>query len=164
MTTDEIREEAQRRLEAERAEFERRAAEELAQVERDAASVRDEAQRRLVIEHITVTFGRVLAVLRDQQAVTALMSAAGLIRTTTETRVNPTGTTTQVTTTHVPKLLGMACNRTSIGILFELEVGQTVAHWRDVAEILRAGLRAERLEVIEPRSGQIQLNIATAKG
>lgn len=158
MTTDEeIRAEARRRLGAERAEFARRAAEQLEEIERNAAEVRAAAQRRLVIEHVRGRFGRTLAVLRDADAVAALMDAAGLTRATANTRVNPTGTTTEVTTVHVPRLVAVGCTTDVIAAVFELEVGQTLTTWSRAAEVLRTGLRATDIEISEPRGGQVQL-------
>ena len=160
MTTDEeVRAEARRRLGAERAEFERRAAEQLDEIERNAAAVRAEAQRRLVIEHIRGRFGRTLAVLRDADAVAALMDAAGLTRATMETRVNPTGTTTAITTVHVPRLVAVGCTIDVIAAVCELEIGQTLTAWTHAAEVLRTGLRATDIEISEPHGGQVQLNL-----
>lgn len=158
MTTDEeIRAEARRRLEAERREFERRAAEQLDEIERNAANVRAEAQRRLVIEHVRGRFGRTLAVLRDPDALAALMDAAGLTRATVDTRVNPIGTTTDITTVHVPRLVAVGCTQDVIAAVFDLEIGQTLSAWTHAAEVLRTGLRANDIEISEPHGGQVQL-------
>jgi hypothetical protein len=152
-----IRDEARRRLDEERQEAERRAAHEVQRLEHEAMQIRDEARLRAVTEHLHDRFGHALAVLHDPDLFVTLMTHARLVHTKKEIRVNPTGTTTEITTVTVPRLLAVACNTDCMSLLFDGNIGHTLAGWATSSDILRSGFRATSLQISEPKGGQFQV-------
>lgn len=127
-------------------------------------AVRAQALAFAVHNKLRKAFGRTFEVLRDQEAFTALMMGAGLATQTCQTRVNPNGTTTELTTVTIPSLLTVDCERESMVLTFEMPVGSSSADWVAAEQVLRSGLRASSLAVTEPVGGHVQVTITAAEG
>lgn len=129
----------------------------------DTRAIVDEARRRVASEHLRDAFGRTLAVLTNADNVTELLITAGLVAARIDVRVNPNGTTTEVTTAIVPTLLAVDCTRNTLTLLFEGIMGQTLQHWTSASEVLRSGLRALQIRITEPRGGQYQVELSVGE-
>lgn len=127
-------------------------------------TMRAKARVCAVIDKLRESFGRTLEVLRDQEAFTALMIGAGLATQSCHTRVNPNGTTTELTTLTVPNLVAVNCERESMVLSFKMPVGSSIASWLDAEATLRSGLRASSLAISEPVGGFIEIEIIVAEG
>lgn len=161
ITDDEIRAEARRRLEAERLEAERRAAEEAERAAKERNAIRDAARARAIQQHLAENFGAAIAILHDPDAFLTLFTHARLVRTSQEVRVNPNGTTTEITTSTVPKLLGVQCSGNNMELGFSGTLGQTLGEWTAAAEVLRSGFRARTIQITEHDPGIFNIGITT---
>ncbi|WP_079626872.1 hypothetical protein [Mycobacteroides abscessus] len=126
--------------------------------------MRAKARVCAVIDKLRQLFGRTFEVLCDQEAFTALMIGAGLAIQSCETRINPNGTTTELTTLTVPSLVAVNCERESMVLSFKMPVGSSIASWLDAEATLRSGLRASSLAISEPVGGFIEIEITVAEG
>ncbi|SHT85957.1 Uncharacterised protein [Mycobacteroides abscessus subsp. bolletii] len=126
--------------------------------------MRAKARVCAVIDKLRQLFGRTFEVLCDQEAFTALMIGAGLAIQSCETRINPNGTTTELTTLTVPNLVAVNCERESMVLSFKMPVGSSIASWLDAKATLRSGLRASSLAISEPVGGFIEIEITVAEG
>ncbi|SKM81211.1 Uncharacterised protein [Mycobacteroides abscessus subsp. massiliense] len=127
-------------------------------------TMRAKARVCAVIDKLRQLFGRTFEVLCDQEAFTALMIGAGLAIQSCETRINPNGTTTELTTLTVPSLVAVNCERESMVLSFKMPVGSSIASWLDAEATLRSGLRASSLAISEPVGGFIEIEITVAEG
>lgn len=143
-----VRAEAMRRLQQERAEQ-----------ERQADAVRAEARKQLAVDGVRDTFSRTLVVLRNRERLAELLTHAGLTNSKTVTRVNPTATTTEVTTVTVPRLATVECAGNVMVVAFDGNLGQTLSHWEGASEVLRSGLRATAIQITEPTGGRYRVQI-----
>lgn len=126
--------------------------------------MRAKARVCAVIDKLRQLFGRTFEVLCDQEAFTALMIGAGLAIQSCETRINPNGTTTELTTLTVPSLVAVNCERESMVLSFKMPVGSSIASWLDAEATLRSGLRASSFAISEPVGGFIEIEITVAEG
>lgn len=127
-------------------------------------AVRATAVVLAVTNKLRKSFGRTFEVLRDQEAFTALMVGAKLASQSCETRINPNGTTTELTTLTVPSLVAVTCEGESMVLSFKMPVGSSIASWLDAEATLRSGLRASSLAISEPVGGFIEIKITVAEG
>lgn len=127
----------------------------------DEDAVRAQALARAVSDKLRESFGHTFEVLRDPQAFTALMIGANLATQSCETRINPNGTTTELTTVTLPSLIAVNYVRDTLFLTFEMPVGSSSADWVAAERVLRSGLRASSLDVAEPVGGHIQVRIST---
>ncbi|WP_100524644.1 hypothetical protein [Mycobacteroides abscessus] len=127
-------------------------------------AVRATAVVLAVTNKLRKSFGRTFEVLRDQEAFTALMVGAKLASQSRETRINPNGTTTELTTITVPSLVAVTCEGESMVLSFEMTMGSSIASWLDAEATLRSGLRASSLAISEPVGGFIEIEITVAEG
>ncbi|AKP58846.1 hypothetical protein [Mycobacteroides abscessus] len=126
--------------------------------------MRAKARVCAVIDKLRQLFGRTFEVLCDQEAFTALMIGAGLAIQSCETRINPNGTTTELTTLTVPNLVAVTCERESMVLSFKMTMGSSITNWLDAEATLRSGLRASSLAISEPVGGFIEIEITVAEG
>lgn len=127
-------------------------------------TMRAKARVLVVTNKLRESFGRTFEVLRDQEAFTALMVGAKLAIQSCETRINPNGTTTELTTLTVPNLVAVNCEREAMVLSFKMPVGSSIASWLDAEATLRSGLRASSLAISEPVGGFIEIEITVAEG
>ncbi|CPR39999.1 Uncharacterised protein [Mycobacteroides abscessus] len=127
-------------------------------------TMRAKARVCAVIDKLRQLFGRTFEVLCDQEAFTALMIGAGLAIQSCETRINPNGTTTELTTLTVPNLVAVTCERESMVLSFKMTMGSSITNWLDAEATLRSGLRASSLAISEPVGGFIEIEITVAEG
>lgn len=127
-------------------------------------TMRAKARVCAVTNKLRESFGRTFEVLRDQEAFTALMVGAKLASQSCEMRINPNGTTTELTTLTVPSLVAVNCEGESMVLSFKMPVGSSIASWLDAEATLRSGLRASSLAISEPVGGFIEIEITVAEG
>ncbi|MFZ2241679.1 MAG: hypothetical protein WAV90_19355 [Gordonia amarae] len=142
-----------------RAEALRQLQQERAEQERQATAARAEKRKRLAVDGVRDTFSRTLVVLRNRERLADLLTHAGLTDSKIETRVNPTATTTEVTTITVPRLATVECAGNVMVVAFDGNPGQTLSHWVGASEVLRSGLRATTIQISEPSGGRFRVQI-----
>jgi hypothetical protein len=153
---------AQERLEREerlRSEALRRLALKEQQQNERALHLRSLAHQRVLLEEVHQRYGAFLRQLLDDEWFFTLMERTGLSYTEKSFRSNDDGTTTIVTATSAPSLLGAAVVASGLRLTFSSVPGQSLDTWMRAVPALREAFGMSSMQVAQERVGEVTVHI-----
>jgi hypothetical protein len=113
----------------------------------------------VLLEEVHQRYGAFLRQLLDDEWFFTLMERTGLSYTEKSFRSNDDGTTTIVTATSAPSLLGAAVVASGLRLTFSSVPGQSLDTWMRAVPALREAFGMSSMQVAQERVGEVTVHI-----